>query len=105
MGAARGLAGCAGPGLVQELELVHAVDPFVRPSLTPDPVYWRLHGNKSHYANYTDDELRQIIDWIPTDPAVECYVMFNNVTRVVDVRRFVELLADPPRPRSGARSS
>ena len=76
----------------RELDLIHAVDPFIRPSLTPELLYWRLHGNKSHYANYTDDELRQIIDWIPADPAVECYVMFNNVPRVVDVRRFVELL-------------
>jgi hypothetical protein len=41
-------------GLCRDLELVHAVDPFIRPSLTPGLTYWRLHGNGSHYATYTD---------------------------------------------------
>jgi uncharacterized protein YecE (DUF72 family) len=77
--------------LCVDLGLVHAVDPFVRPSLTPDPVYWRLHGNKSHYANYSDDELRQIHAWYPASPDVHGYVMFNNIPRVKDVRRFQEL--------------
>ena len=80
-------------GLCSELGLIHAVDPFVRPSLTPSPVtYWRLHGNRSHYANYTDAELKQIRDWIPKDPAVESYVMFNNVPRAKDIERFRPLL-------------
>jgi uncharacterized protein YecE (DUF72 family) len=78
-------------GLCSELNLVHAVDPFVRPSLTPDLLYWRLHGNGNHYANYTDDELRQIHAWLPADPAVDAYVLFNNIPRVQDVKRFVEL--------------
>ena len=80
--------------LCRELGLLHAVDPFIRPSLTPELLYWRLHGNKSHYANYTDDELRQIIAWLPDDPAVEAYVLFNNIPRVKDVKRFREILAD-----------
>ena len=79
-------------GLCRELSLVHAVDPFVRPSLTPELVYWRLHGNRSHWANYEDDELRQIIDWLPDDD-IDAYVLFNNIPRVKDVRRFRELLS------------
>ena len=79
--------------LCRDLELVHAVDPFIRPSLTPVLLYWRLHGNKSHWARYSDEELEQIIAWIPSDPTVECYVMFNNVPRVPDVKRFEELLS------------
>jgi uncharacterized protein YecE (DUF72 family) len=72
--------------LCRELGLVHAVDPFIRPSLTPELTYWRLHGNKSHYASYSDDELRQIRAWVR--PGVETYVMFNNIPRVKDVKRF-----------------
>jgi uncharacterized protein YecE (DUF72 family) len=49
-----------------------------------------LHGNKSHYARYSDDELRQIRDWIPEGDG-DAYVMFNNVPRIHDVRRFREL--------------
>lgn len=75
-------------GLCRDLELIHAVDPFVRPSLTPELLYWRLHGNRSHYARYTDEELRQIEAWFPKDQSVECYVMFNNVPRVKDIERF-----------------
>ena len=79
--------------LCRDLDLIHAVDPFDRPSLTPELLYWRLHGNESHWAQYSDDELRQIIEWLPDDPGVEAYVLFNNIPRVKDVRRFRELLA------------
>ena len=79
--------------LCRELQLVHAVDPFVQPSVTPALLYWRLHGNRSHWARYTDEELGQIIAWLPADPSVEAYVLFNNIPRVKDVRRFRELLA------------
>jgi uncharacterized protein YecE (DUF72 family) len=80
--------------LCRELGLIHAVDPFVRPSLTPELLYWRLHGNESHWAQYSDDDLRQIIEWLPEDPRVEAYVLFNNIPRVKDVRRFRELLQE-----------
>src|SRR5687768_6732540 len=82
-------------GLCGELGLIHAVDPFIRPSLTPELFYWRLHGHVSHYANYTDDELRQIRAWVPTDGRV-AYVMFNNIPRVKDIKRFRELGLDVP---------
>lgn len=72
-------------GLCRDLGLVHAVDPFIRPSLTPELAYWRLHGNGSHYATYTDDELRQLRQWLPASG--ERYVMFNNIPRVGDAKR------------------
>lgn len=80
--------------LCRELNLIHAVDPFVSPSETPDVLYWRLHGNKSAYAHYSDDELRQIINWIEEAGNREAYVLFNNIPRVEDIRRFRALLAE-----------
>ncbi|HJQ36482.1 MAG TPA: DUF72 domain-containing protein [Thermoanaerobaculia bacterium] len=71
--------------LCRDLGLVHAVDPFIRPSLTPELTYWRLHGNGSAYATYIDDELRQLRDWITGDT----YAMFNNIPRVGDAKRFL----------------
>lgn len=76
--------------LCDELDLVHAVDPFIRPSLTPRLTYWRLHGNGSHYASFTDEELQQLRGWLPSSG--EAYVMFNNIPRVEDARRFAALL-------------
>jgi uncharacterized protein YecE (DUF72 family) len=73
--------------LCRELGLAHAVDPFVRPSLTPELLYWRLHGNGSAYASYSDEELRRILAWVPDDAAVDTYLMFNNIPRVKDVQR------------------
>ena len=86
-------------GLCRELGLVHAVDPFVRPSLTPQLLYWRLHGNRSHYDRYTDDELREVDAWLGSSGAADAYVLFNNIPRVHDVRRYRELaLREDPAP-------
>ena len=81
----------------RELDLIHAVDPFIRPSLTPQVIYWRLHGHRSHYARYTDDELRQIRAWLPGDER-DAYVLFNNIPRVKDIQRFRELYPDQSLP-------
>jgi uncharacterized protein YecE (DUF72 family) len=75
--------------LCNELALLHAVDPFVRPSVTPQLTYWRLHGNGSHYTSYTDDELRQLRAWVAG--ATETYVLFNNIPRVGDAKRFLAM--------------
>ena len=75
--------------LCRECRLFHDVGPFVRPSLTPELTYWRLHGNGSHYAVYKDEELKQLGEWFPG--SAEVYVMFNNFPRVKDAARFREL--------------
>ena len=74
----------------RDLDLVHTVDPFLRDSVTPDLTYWRLHGIGSHYRPYTDDELRSLAARVPGD-ARETWVMFNNIPRVDDARRFLGL--------------
>ena len=78
--------------LCVDLGLIHAVDPFIRPSLTPELIYWRLHGNGSAYASYTDEELGRLRTWLPRASGAESYVMFNNSPRVKDVDRFRDLL-------------
>ena len=74
----------------RELDLVHTVDPFLRDSVTPELTYWRLHGVKNHYHSYTDDELRSLAARVPA--AGETYVMFNNIPRVGDAKRFAAFL-------------
>jgi len=69
-----------------ELGLDHVVDPLLRDVVTPGLVYWRLHGVKNHYHSYTDDELRALAARVPADR--ETYVMFNNVPRAGDAKRF-----------------
>ena len=73
-----------------ELKLEHVVDPILRDVVTPGLVYWRLHGVKNHYHSYTDDELRALAARLPRDR--ETYVMFNNIPRVGDAKRFAEFV-------------
>ena len=82
--------------LCDDLGLVLVVDPFVA---RPEPgraVYWRLHGIGGARHSYTDEQLRalrrMLIEAAPTEPA---YVMFNNLPRVADAKRF-KLLVTPP---------
>ena len=74
---------------------MHVVDPFVDP---PDPAatapaYFRLHGITGARHVYTDAELRRLVAMTPPD----AYVMFNNIPRVGDAKRFLGLLPRPQR--------
>jgi uncharacterized protein YecE (DUF72 family) len=73
-------------GLCAELDLTHVVDPFVRPTVTRGLTYFRLHGTTGARHVYTDSELRQLRAWVPSEG--ETYVMFNNLPRVGDAKRF-----------------
>jgi uncharacterized protein YecE (DUF72 family) len=57
-------------------------------------VYWRLHGITGVRHSYTDEQLRALqrilMEVAPTEPA---YVMFNNLSRVADAKRFKLLVA------------
>jgi uncharacterized protein YecE (DUF72 family) len=82
--------------LCDDLGLVHVVDPFVT---RPEPgraVYWRLHGIGGARHSYTDEQLlallRMLLDVAPTEPA---YVMFNNLPRIADAKRFQLLVTAP----------
>jgi uncharacterized protein YecE (DUF72 family) len=74
--------------LCEELQLVHVVDPFVSDTVTPEAIYFRLHGTTGSRHVYTDGELATIRGKV-RDGA---YVMFNNIPRVGDAERFMKLL-------------
>ena len=82
------------PKLVESLcaahELVHVVDPFVTSTVTQGVTYFRLHGVTGSRHVYTDEELARLKDMVPLTG--ETYVMFNNIPRAADARRFGEML-------------
>jgi uncharacterized protein YecE (DUF72 family) len=79
--------------LCSDLDLVHVVDPFVSTTVTPEETYLRLHGTTGARHVYTDDELDRLVMFLPADPPVPAYVLFNNLPRVADARRFAQRLA------------
>lgn len=79
--------------LCDELGLGYVVDPFVTPWLCQrgDAVtYFRLHGITGARHQYDEAELRELAAMLPTTGDV--YVMFNNIPRVADAQRFMQLL-------------
>ena len=79
--------------LCRELELVHVVDPFVSTTVTPEQTYFRLHGISGARHVYTDAELEQLADMLPAGEGRPAYVLFNNLPRVEDARRFRAILS------------
>ena len=88
--------------LCRDLDLVHVVDPFVSTTVTPEQTYLRLHGITGARHVYTDAELDRLADMLPTALDQPAYVLFNNIPRVEDARRFRAILAarrSPPASR------
>ncbi len=85
-----------GRALCDEIGAVHVVDPFVtRPvGRASDAVrYFRLHGITGFRHVYSEAELRELARIVRASPNARSYVMFNNIPRVADAARFVELIA------------
>jgi uncharacterized protein YecE (DUF72 family) len=80
--------------LCRDLDLVHVVDPLVTPPDPAQPVYWRLHGPAGPRSSYSQGQLQQLADILlaVTSPSPP-YVMFNNLPRIGDAKRFVQLVA------------
>jgi uncharacterized protein YecE (DUF72 family) len=82
------------PALVTELcadlRLGHVVDPMQDETVTPEQTYYRLHGTTGPRHVHTATELRQVRDRIAGRPAP--YVLFNNLPRVGDAERFLDML-------------
>jgi uncharacterized protein YecE (DUF72 family) len=79
--------------LCRELGLVHVVDPFVSTTVTPDQTYFRLHGITGARHVYTDAELQRLADMLPSGEGRPPYVLFNNLPRIEDARRFRTILS------------
>jgi uncharacterized protein YecE (DUF72 family) len=77
----------------RELGLVHVVDPFVSATVTPEQTYFRLHGITGARHVYSDTELERLADMLPAEEGIPAYVLFNNLPRVEDARRFRAILA------------
>jgi uncharacterized protein YecE (DUF72 family) len=75
--------------LCRDLDLVHVVDPMQRETVTPQQTYYRLHGTTGSRHVHTDDELRRLRDQV--DDRAAPYVLFNNLPRVRDAERFLQL--------------
>ena len=78
--------------ICHELDLWDCVNPFARPTTTPDRCYYRLHGQPRWRYTYEDDELYELATLLPR--ADLSYVFFNNITMKDDALRFQKVLAD-----------
>ena len=76
--------------LCEDLGLAHAVDPMQRETVTPEQTYDRLHGTSGSRHVHSNDELRRLRDLVCGRP--NPYVLFNNLPRVGDAERFLDLL-------------
>jgi uncharacterized protein YecE (DUF72 family) len=80
-------------GLCRDLDLVHVVDPFADETVTPEQIYYRLHGATGPRHVHSDAELRELVARLPSGPTLAPpYVLFNNLPRVDDARRLRRLL-------------
>ena len=79
--------------LCREFGLVHVVDPFVTAPEPGHPIYWRLHGIHGARSSYSDGELQRLRELALTIGTGEpAYVLFNNLPRVGDAKRFVKMV-------------
>lgn len=77
--------------LCANLSLRHVVDPFLSKTLTPDKLYFRLHGRDGWRYKYETSELEELAAMLPQKESG--YVFFNNSAMTEDALRFSELIA------------
>lgn len=78
--------------LCDELDLWHCVDPFARHTVTPERIYFRLHGIRRWRYTFEDVELEELASMMPEGRLG--YVFFNNITMKDDAVRFTRILED-----------
>lgn len=87
--------------ICDELNVWHVVDPFMSQSVTPDKIYYRLHGRNGWRYEYDDAELRELAAMLRASSTVPStrfphgpYVFFNNVRMIQDASRFQAFLEE-----------
>lgn len=82
--------------LILDLDLVHAVDPFLRKPVGGGLRYFRLHGRPSYHYHYSysDQDLVSLRD--VSQSAWPSWILFNNDSMAVDARRFLQCLRPNP---------
>jgi uncharacterized protein YecE (DUF72 family) len=94
--------------LCEDLQLQHVVDPFTARSLTPNHLYFRLHGRNGWRYEYDETELRELAAMFSEsiaknnrkprdgglDKAQTPYVFFNNARMTKDALSFQALLEE-----------
>ncbi len=76
--------------VLERLDLVHAVDPFLRRPVGEGLRYFRLHGLPAYHYHYryTDAELDRLAAWCRRPGRYR--VLFNNDAMAQDARRFLQ---------------
>jgi uncharacterized protein YecE (DUF72 family) len=78
--------------LCRELDLIHAVDPFITQQQSGGSGYYRMHGGPDYRHQHSDTELAQLKSWCQHREIVFC--LFNNVTMWDDASRFLEMIQE-----------
>lgn len=78
--------------LIGDLDLIHGVDPFLRPPAENAYRYFRLHGRPAYNYRYryTDDDLLQLLQALNWHGANR--VLFNTIHMAEDAKRFLRLI-------------
>jgi uncharacterized protein YecE (DUF72 family) len=78
--------------ICDDLDLWHTVDPFSKPTVTPEKCYYRLHGRTGYHYKYEEDELAELAAMLPENRI--SYVFFNNRYMLEDAMVFQKLVED-----------
>lgn len=82
--------------ILEELELIHVVDPFWDQPLTAGIYYFRLHGLGKRYNyryEYSLEDLKNLKTLVESlEDAEEVYVLFNNVKMYDSAKLFSKII-------------
>jgi uncharacterized protein YecE (DUF72 family) len=78
--------------ICEEFDLSHTVDPFVRNTVTPEKIYFRLHGRGGWRYKYEEGELEELASMLPEEGTP--YVFFNNREMLADAMVFEKIVKE-----------